>query len=302
MPSKKIVCEFCQTPSNKQRVAGHIKSKHAKEVGKMLFQEWRQGENITPIKQYLEARPTQNIPIASRLYEGAVYWFGPDPMFFDEDESYALYIKSQDNLDGHRAFLEECLGQISLMDFIECERQYQLKSPERLEDMKRIRQLESELKHLHDSFSEYQIHSEKQLRIYVDTFEAEEKGTLKDLQSELCLARSHCRTMERSLESLRRQYDSLEKEHYMTQQSHAESRLKNESDMEKYYLKREEGILRKLEQEKMKTVSVKKETKSEEQKKQEKKRAKKALKKAKALAKLAELSDSSDSDSDSDSD
>jgi len=327
MPSKKIVCEFCQTPSTKQAIAGHIKTKHAKEVGNMLFQEWKEGENITPIKQYMEARPIRNIPIASRLYDGAVYWFGPDPRFFDEDESYAVYIKSQDNLDGHRAFLEECLGHISLMDFIDCEREYQVKSQEAMEMKRQFHELQKKVLQDEKEFIQEVDRKDitiQRLRDELDDIKqsSDNPQTIHELQNELKEVRLAFSLQTKQLNRLKSELDGIEQKHErIIEQMYNDSHTKRKEQDDLLDTLNQKYQILKTANEKLQT-NLKKEAQKivdaqAKEKKKEKEKARKAREAAEEAVYLAKMkarrtspkhkkryssssSDSSSSDSDSD--
>lgn len=299
MPSKKIVCEFCQAPSTKQLVAGHIKSKHAHDVGKMLLQEWKDGENITPIKQYMDARPIRNMPVSSKLYDGAVYWFGVDARFFDEEDTYSIYIKSQENMDSHRSFIEECLRSISLMDFIECDRQYQLKCQVTMDLKREVHELQRKVVEDEKQFASEvdrrdmliqklrnEVEDLRQSSDNPDTIQGLQRG-IKEHQTTLALQANQ-------ITRLKYELDTIEDKH---EQSLAHlydaHRVNRQEDEEMYRVLNQRYQALKVSHEKLQ-LNVKKEAqkivdKQEKQREKDKEKARQAKEKLKEEILLAKL-------------
>lgn len=130
MPSKELICEFCKAVQTKQNLASHIKAKHLKdgELGKFLLNEYIESSNINTLKSYAKCINPKNNPIYSKLYDGAVYYFGAKPTFFEEEDSYASYIRSDENMKYHNEFLQEIVKTISVFDYFEVGREIEIRS------------------------------------------------------------------------------------------------------------------------------------------------------------------------------
>ena len=240
MPNKKLVCEFCNIASRKDLIAGHIGSKCIAGVAKMLLKEWKDGEKITPIKQFMEARPTQNIPIFSQLYEGSVYWFGVEPKMFDEEDSWATYIKSEENLMAHNLFLKECLRHITLMDFLECERDFQVKTPEVMElnrkqqDIIKVR-LEEEKQHIMELDGKNRIIQRltSELEDIKDSMDAPD--TIHSLQVKLSQLESSHRMISSQLRTTHNRLSTIEDEHQKSiEEIYESNRIRRQTDEDMY--------------------------------------------------------------------
>jgi len=162
MPSKDLACEFCSKTCRKNELAIHVKAKHKEELSKFILQEYIDEPNSNSLKRYASAINPKNNPIWSKLYDGCCYYFGANPSFFDEDDSYSSYIKSDENMKIHNTFLTELISLIPLTEFFKAERDIVIKSPEysalqltKWSQDKQIQELKEELDSLRKT-KEYQ--------------------------------------------------------------------------------------------------------------------------------------------------
>ena len=299
MPNKKVICEFCHFISRKDLVAQHIKSKCSSGVGKMLLKEWKETASVTPIKQFIEARAIQNIPIPSYMYEGSFYWFGVEPRMFDEEDSWASYIKCQDNLDAHKAFLEECLRSISLMDFIECEREAQVKSPEVVELRKKYNALVKE--HLEDEKEHIADMDVKNRIIQRLTSELEDvrdsmdsPHTIHSLQTKITQLETTIRSQSFQIKTMTDRLQSIDDDHQMAiDQLYESNRIKRVDNEEMYEMLNEQYKALKKANEKLQ-INLKKEAqkiadKQQKEREKDKEKARKAKEKLKEEILLAKM-------------
>lgn len=206
----------------------------------MLLKEWKEGEKVTPIKQFMEARPTQNIPIASQLYEGSVYWFGVEPKMFDEEDSWATYIKSEDNMMAHRLFLAECFRHITLHEFLECERDFQIKAPEVVElnrkhqDLIKER-LEEEKEHIMELDGRNRIIQRLTAELEDVKDSLNSPDTIHSLQMKLSQLETTNRMLSSQLKNAQGRLSVIDDDHQKTiEQLYETNRIRRQSDEELY--------------------------------------------------------------------
>ena len=152
MPSKDIICEFCNDSKihRKNELARHVKAKHLKELGVYLLEEYINQSSGT-LKRYMNASNPKYNPVYSKIYDGAVYYFGANAMFFEQEDDYNGHLNSDENMKIHDEFIEEIINTISLMDYIKLNREAVIKSPihnslaiNYNRNLKRIKELEEE--------------------------------------------------------------------------------------------------------------------------------------------------------------
>lgn len=197
MPSKDLKCEFCDKVFRKNELARHTKAKHVAELGQFILQEYIENPGSNCIDKYARAINPKNNPIYSKVYADACYYFGANPMFFEDDDSYATYIKSDDNMKIHNDFLSEVVKSISVYDFIQCQRTLQIRS----EEVRLIEKQKSDAEALVQQLQEEVVslkNSNKYLNSVVKDFkEATEcSTTISDMKNEI-----------KSLQSLISKYD-----------------------------------------------------------------------------------------------
>jgi hypothetical protein len=310
MPSKILRCDFCQTDHRKTDLPSHIKSKHMAELAKYIVEDAKQcSSNI--ISSYLRGACVKTMPIPSRLYEGADYWFGAKPVMIEEKDNVTPYLAVETNRDCHRAFIKELMDYVSLNDYLSIGRLTQLRSPE-METLKdTLKQRENDLT---DAMKEHAVEMAKLMR-EVDDYkqtlsEVNEGITHKELrhqihtlQRDVSIANTkHTRVVD-AYETLEWKYEDIEKKYGELYASSRETQGMASLELETAYMKQVERLQENLRKEREKTALAKKETKSSDKKKEEKERMRAELKAATAKAKALKkkLSDS-DSESDSDSD
>lgn len=117
MPCPTIQCEFCLHPFRTDRYAIHIKSKHVRDLARQFLED-SEKPLFNPIKSITNSYKAQNIPVYSRRDDGAVFYFGTIPRYFQEEESYGKYINDEENMTKHEQFLKEVIDAIPLSAFL----------------------------------------------------------------------------------------------------------------------------------------------------------------------------------------
>ena len=113
MPSKNIVCEFCNHTHRKDRLGQHVKVRHVKQLAERFTAQLEQKEN--PISSIIHSnRPVR---IYSQQDPKAFYVFGVIGRYFEENDPCDQYI--QDNIEHHNLFLSKVLSHIPYLSFYE---------------------------------------------------------------------------------------------------------------------------------------------------------------------------------------
>lgn len=319
-------CEFCHTPSRKDYLAQHIRTKCANGVAKLLLKEWAEGMAVTPLKQYLDARPIQNIPIHSQLYDDVFYWFGVEPRVFDdEDEGWSKYTDNEENRKAHEAFLRECLSHLSVLDLIDVQRAVHIKSAEHTDLQRKYmalkKEVEEDKKETREELEARDLHIQRLTRELDDMRETMESSeTIGELRQRLHQAEVMKASYGHRLEEVTSTLARIESEHDRQINDIYEAHRTRRQESEELYNKlfQQHQALKK-ENERLQ-LSIKKEAqkmldKQEKERQKEKEKARKAKEKLKeeiALAKMKarrstpkkkkkHVSSSSESSSDSDS-
>lgn len=258
-------------------------------MGKKLFQEAieKTGYNqLNRLAQHLNASP-----IYSSLDEDAYYLFGVQPRYFEEKDSSAAYRASQDNVEAHNKFIEECINTLKATDIFSILEQLEVKSPE-VVAMKRLH-LEKEknwnkeieernttIARLERENINISLCCEVDLETFQDTIKNHEycKRELEHYKHEL-------RKSKEKIQSLTSQLDRINEQENTAMESLRSNRLALEVELNEW-------------RERYMVLKGKKDKDKEKEKEKEKKRREKEKKKLKELKKKLE----SDSDSDSDSD
>lgn len=342
MPAPTIKCEFCENHEmRRDAYAAHVKAKHMKEIGTLLLEECKEYKS-TAIAAYAAERSTKSMPVSSKMYQDAEYWFGVKPLFYiresieipyvegrpdtnlksyPEDEELRQYLKREENLVSHRKFIEEVLENMSMMDFIRIGKELEIRNPNVVTIKKELFTLRNSHASLEESSKKEIERLKKEVELWKET--AEEKECIADLRRDLQSARSYAQRLEKTNSVLKQELEDIKKEYHdeWSQRNQANFNEKQElyareESMNKKIAKLEAG----LEKEKCdRTVKIaeavqkalekereavqKKEDKEREAK--QKIKDKKALDKAKAkkaAKKAKKLAEMSDSDSDSGSD
>jgi len=113
MPSKIIVCEFCNHTLRKDRIAQHVKVRHVKELARQFLADTQQDDNT--ILSIL--RSHKLIKVYSKADPKAFYLFGIVARYFEEKDDYTDYW-TVENIEHHHMFLSKILSHISLSDFL----------------------------------------------------------------------------------------------------------------------------------------------------------------------------------------
>jgi len=129
MAPKLITCEFCHVDSRKDAIAGHVKSKHMIEMGKRFLKEAiDKNGGYCDLARYFQHKNAT--PLYSSIDEEACYIFGVQPKYFEEKDSFGPYLASQDNVDAHNKFVEDCIATLNATDILPIIDIFQFKSPD----------------------------------------------------------------------------------------------------------------------------------------------------------------------------
>jgi hypothetical protein len=303
--------------------APHVKAKHMKEIGMLLLDDFKE-YNATTISAYASELSVKSMPIYSKMYQDAEYWFGVKPLFYiresleiaheegrpdtklkgyPEDLALSAYLQRQENLTAHRQFIQEVLQSISLLDFIALGKDLVIKHPDVMMMKKELSALRTSHKELEESSKKEAERLKRELEMWKET--ADEKEFIADLRSDLQSSRSYVRQLEKSSTAFREELEFVKKENDDRWAGLNQSRFieveglysaLEKSQKESAEWKEKYHTKVKVEAQKIADKDREAKQKAKDKKALEKAKAKKLAKKAK---KLAELSDSgSDSDSD----
>lgn len=316
MPSPTIICEFCSIETRRNTYANHVKAKHVKEIGQLLFEDMKES-NYSCIQNFASSLNDTSFIIESKIHPDAEYWFGEQPLFYQrvsapipekygeavvkqkkypEDVEKTAYLKCEKNLQAHRVFLEEALSTISLLDYIRMGKELRIKnSDERL-----VRSELRALKETHEALIQSTTKEIALLKQEVAMWKesCDEQELIQPLKKDVAFYRAVASRTKNELTALKDKWDAREQE---WADSMASINLSRNSEMSKMY-EYEEELKQKLTKEQEANEKLQIRVKKEAQKlmDKEKERKKKLKKAAKKAAKLAELSSDSESDSDDD--
>ena len=309
--------------------AAHVRAKHMKDIALLLLDDFKES-NITVITAYASEKDTSSMPIYSKMYQDAEYWFGVKPYFYiresnevpydatrpdaklksyPEDEELRQYLKREENMRSHRLFVEEALQSISLLEFITLQKNLVVRHPDVINTKKELSALRGRYATLEESSKKDKECLQRELEMWKET--ADEKEFIGDLKRELQSSRSHVKQLTKEVSYFKSIKEEIEKEHNehwteLNMNRLAESRKteaiedalrKEVSDLKAQVEKSKNDV--KKEAQKLFDKEHEAKQRAKEKKAIAKAKAKKLAKKAK---KLAEMSDSDSSDSDSDSD
>lgn len=112
MPSKHIVCEFCNHTIRKDRLGQHVKVRHVKQLAERFISLLEEKEN--PISSIIHSN--RIVRIYSQQDPKAFYVFGVIGKYFEENDPCDQYI--EDNTEAHNIFLSKVLSHIPLSVFL----------------------------------------------------------------------------------------------------------------------------------------------------------------------------------------
>ena len=313
MPSKLFRCDFCNVEQRKTDLPTHIRAKHMDELVQHLIQDAKE-HSISPILQFMKKQPAISIPISSPLYENCDYWFGVKPIMIEEKDSVAPYISVELNLKSHEEFLHQVMSKVSIIDYMEIQRELCNKSPEMKILEKNLRDTTGQYLKIQEDYVLYKEKIEKELDAYKQTVEEMNGGkTLAEMTRELESLKRTNRRLDDRVITLSRENERLRK--------YNEPVYKSETDaldaikMEELYIQKIESLQEKLtktreelQTEKDKNRKVKESTRKNEkdvervkiEREKVKREMKEAKKRMKELQKTLSSSSSDSSDSDSD--
>lgn len=290
----------------KTDLPAHIKAKHMPELAKHLVDDAKTSSSNV-ICSYLRGACPKTMPIPSRLYEGADYWFGAKPIMIEEKDNVTPYLAVDMNVQYHRQFVKELMDYVSLNDYMEINRKIQVRSPEMVALQENNKALRSQIHDLEMENTKELSRLHEELETYKQTVEDVNEGiTHRELQQQIKILQRECASEQRKnehlsddLETLKWKYEQLQKEYNNMVENKGGLRDMATIELEEGYLKHIEVLQKTLQKERDKVAQGKKEAKDSDKKKEEKERMKAELKAAKAKAKaLARQLENSDSDSD----
>lgn len=322
MPAPTIRCEFCPEEHivRSDAYATHVQSKHKKEITTLLLDDFVEC-NVNTIQSYASSLSVKSMPIYSKLYQDAEYWFGVKSLFYykessdaphnsmrpdthlkpaREDQELLDYLKREENLKAHNEYIEELLRGVSLFDFIAYKKDILVRST----DVMNLKRELSALKMEHKNHLESSAKEIDRLKTEVEMWKetADEKEFIADIKRDASASRSQCQRAEATARSLKQQLEDLknefnEKWSTLNYGRSAEiSHAMDEVDKARKDAEKARASI-KVEAQKLFDKEMKRLRKEKDKKKEEKQ---KALKEAKKLRKLAEMSSDSDSETDSD--
>lgn len=314
MPSKLFRCDFCNLEQRKCDLPTHIRAKHMDELTTYLIQDAKQ-YSVSPILQFMKKQHVVNIPIPSRLYEGCDYWFGVKPIMIEEKDSVSPYISAEPNIKSHEEFLNEIMSKVSIIDYMEIQREICNKSAEMKTLEKSLIETTEQLIHVTDTFACYKEKIDIELNAYKQTVDEMNGGkTIAEMTREIESLKRTTRKMDDKIFTITKENQQLRQcsEPIYRSETVALDAIK----MEELYIQKIEMLQEKLgktreelQTEKDKNRKVKESTRKTEkdtekiraEREKVKREMKEAKKRMKALQKALSSSSSSGSD-DSDSD
>jgi hypothetical protein len=217
MPAPTIQCEFCENHEmRRDAYAPHVKAKHMKEIATLLLEDFKECTSNT-ISAYASELSVRSMPIYSKKYQDAEYWFGVKPLFYiresveiphdetrpdvklkgyPEDLALRAYLHREENLTAHRQFLEEVLQIIPLMDFVAIGKNLVIRNPDVIIMKKELSTLRTNYKDLEESSKKELERLQREIEMWKET--ADEKEFIADLKRDLQSSRAYVRQLERS--------------------------------------------------------------------------------------------------------
>ena len=114
MPSKNIICEYCNHLIRKDRMGQHVKVRHVKQLAEQFMEEATNMTLPCTIQEIMRCHKV--IRIYSRVNPKAFYLFGVIAKYFEEGDDDTNYI-THENMEQHSIYLGKVLSHISLHDF-----------------------------------------------------------------------------------------------------------------------------------------------------------------------------------------
>lgn len=226
-------CEFCENYEiRRDSYASHVKSKHMKDIAYLMLEDFKDC-NVNTISSYASEHKTTSMPIYSKMYQDAEYWFGVKPLFYiresievpydesrpdaklkpyQEDEELRQYLKREENLIAHRQFIDEVLQSISLFDFIKFQKDLVIRHPDVLHMKKELSALQARHSALEESSKKEVEYLKREAEMWKET--ADEKECIADLKRDLYSTRSYAQQVDRTVSSLKQQLELKDKEYH----------------------------------------------------------------------------------------
>lgn len=224
-------CEFCENYEiRRDSYASHVKSKHMKDIAYLMLEDFKDCK-VNTISSYACEHKTTSMPIYSKMYQDAEYWFGVKPLFYiresievpydesrpdaklkpyQEDEELRQYLKREENLIAHRQFIDEVLQSISLFDFIKFQKDLVIRHPDFVHMKKEFSALQERYSILEESSKKEVEYLKREADMWKET--ADEKECIADLKRDLHSTRSQNRHLEGTISSLKQQLEFKDNE------------------------------------------------------------------------------------------
>lgn len=307
-------CEFCDKTFRKNEIARHTKAKHVTELAQYILQEYINKPTFNSLERYAKCINPKFNGVESKLYDGGIYYFGANPTFFEEEDSYASYIKSDENMKMHNEFLSEVIKSISLYDYIQAERTIQINSSkvreiqnerdgyikQNISLQEEIERLKNTISSQHTIINDYKETSPSTITMMKEEIE-NQKGTIDYYNKEINELRIKLEKQTENIESrIQDAYDSARQGTRNLEDLNDKLRVINDKQklqIETFSVKMESNINSRVEKEtkKLKDKLEKQYNKELEEKEEEIDELKKQIRKLKKNIKSAK-SDDSDSD------
>ena len=142
MPCKSFICEFCDTTFRADAIAVHIKAKHMAELKQFILNDFKE-YNHNYIQSYCNNSSVYSMD--SKRHDGCSYVFGVKPAFFEDNpksnSEMSQYLSSSENKLKHREFIGDIIKSITLMEFIDFQKDLFVRSPEKDKMAKEIKDI-----------------------------------------------------------------------------------------------------------------------------------------------------------------
>lgn len=291
MPCKSFICEFCDTTFRADAIAVHIKAKHMAELKQFILNDFKE-YNHNYIQSYCNNSSVYSMD--SKRHDGCSYVFGVKPAFFEDNpksnSEMSQYLSSSENKLKHREFIGDIIKSITLMEFIDFQKDLFVRSPEKDKMAKEIKDITIKANNLELSLSSKQHTIERLKQENMDFKEYyETKDTIEQIMDANKTLRNQAERHHQEIDRLR---ESLSREQRDASEIVEENNRRNNSELD-YYMTQADTMAKELKKAKETIEKFNGKVKAEAEKlfeaeKKQKKKAKKQLERAKLLAKLAQ--------------
>lgn len=304
MPRRTLPCDYCDKSYSKHELPVHIKAKHMDNLRRFLVEEAKESQ-LSTILSFMKGNYYVSIPSKE---DDVHYWFGSKPIAVEEKDDIGDYMRLPANQEAHKAFLQEVMSGISIVDYITIQREAIIRSQKMIDLQKTVEEQAKQLKHLQEEYSAYKETTTKTIQSLQETVDAMNDGeTMDSLRSELQKKDKTIQAKEKDIRTLHNNVAFLEYE--LSRRNTPEEERVKVLELEGEFLALKEKyqkVLGQLEEEKSKNKAIKDKRKEKERSslkaKKEKAKIKEQMKELKRKQrKLKKTISDSDSDSDDDS-